>query len=126
MKHYASLWNYLVILLSLVLVKLIRWYRDTVSHYWRIYWRVGGGWGNNFPTKKSSCLILKEFHAQPNRFGSHIFLLSLWSNRNNYELLFVIIYVDVVFCPDGAQHIIIYCQSRLEKKRVIVYLIPFL
>ena len=125
MKNYASLWNYLMILLSLVLVKILRWSRATGPCDRSIPWRGGGGWENTFPKKQITCPIPKGACVWPNRVKIHISLLILCSNWNSDKLLFFTVYVDVVYFPNETQHGRLNHQSRVAKERAVGYLTPF-
>ena len=57
--------------------------------------------------------------TQPKRGRSHIYLFSVFSNRNSNKYLFFII--DVVFPPVEAQHTRIYLQDRSVEKSDVIY-----
>ena len=53
--------------------------------------------GKHFSKQEITCPIRKGAHAQLNRVGSHIYVLSLCSNNNSDRSSIVTVNVDVVF-----------------------------
>ena len=67
----------------------------------------------------------KGVHAQPNGVGSHIYLLSLFSNRNIDKSYLVFVDVDVVFSLYDAQHTRLNHQVSSSEERDSGNTIPF-
>ena len=109
-KNLASLCNYHISLISLVLVTFKGVLAIAIGpRNWSIHWRGGGIWGGGYFTSKRINLPVSEgARVRLNDLGGHIYLLIFCSNRNSDKLWFVTKYVDLVFCTDDTQCARIY------------------